>query len=427
MQRARSAVDFQSLLNPEISTAELDHIRDTLSLRTQGTPAQSPSGSSDGEMAVASLLRPNGPVPEGNQPAEGNGELPRPYKCTMCDKAFHRLEHQTRHIRTHTGEKPHACGHPGCSKRFSRSDELTRHSRIHNNPNSRRGNKTHTQHAGMIHRLQPDIMPPPQPKAIRSAPPTAMSSPNVSPPHYASYTNYAAQSSVLSPYHRSALGSQSGPDMQILARAAGKVERDSLSQHFHSHSRHYYNGGAPTRSHHISGPGLQAYHISRGSQQMPDDHDDHYHSYRMAKRSRPNSPNSTAPSSPTFSHNSLSPTPDHTPLATPAHSPRLRPIGVELQLPPFRNLNLSGHTPALAPLEPQPEGQQFSLTPPIQTPSRSSGISLTDILSRPDGAQRKLPVPRVNVHDLLGPSDGYPSGRSSGANSIVGGDLMDRF
>ncbi|KAK3319320.1 DNA-binding protein cre-1 [Apodospora peruviana] len=418
MQRTQSAVDFSNLLNPEASTE-----------RDQRQPTE-------GDMAAVGMLLPNGPLP-GGQPTETTNELPRPYKCPLCDKAFHRLEHQTRHIRTHTGEKPHACQFPGCSKKFSRSDELTRHSRIHSNPNSRRGNKGQQHHhPAMVHGMPPDMMPPPPaPKAIRSAPPTAMSSPNVSPPHYSSY-NFAP-SSGLNPYahSRASTGSQSGPEISLLARAAGQVaEREHIptSHHHypppsrHHHSYAYANTMHSSRNHL---PGLHAYHMSR-SHSHDTDQDDHYgHAYRMAKRSRPNSPNSTAPSSPTFSHDSLSPTPDHTPLATPAHSPRLRPSPF-VELPPFRSLSLQQHTtPALAPLEPAPEGQQFSLnnhSAPVAP--RSTGMSLTDIISRPDGTQRKLPVPKVAVHDLLGPSDGFNgSGRSSSSNSISGGDMMERM
>ena len=53
------------------------------------------------------------------------------HECDVCEKVFAKPSDLTRHVRTHTKEKPYECD--VCEKRFRRSSNLTTHKRIHTN------------------------------------------------------------------------------------------------------------------------------------------------------------------------------------------------------------------------------------------------------------------------------------------------------
>ena len=316
-----------------------------------------------------------------------------------------------------------------------------RHSRIHNNPNSRRGKgQQHAAaHQAAVAAVQAGLMEsasstaymmPPPPKTIsRSAPSSNIGSPNVSPPH--SFSSYSPNmGNDLAAYRSGGFNSTStSPNglsrpMDLLADAASRLEQGP-GHRSHS-SRHHLTSAYHPYGNRLPGLSQYAYSSQPMSRSHSHEEDDPY-AHRMTKKSRPGSPMSTAPPSPTFSHDSASPTPDHTPLATPAHSPRLRPHGFnDLQLPHLRHLSLNQNfVPALAPMEPQTDREQ------PYVPSQSSGLRIGDIISKPEGAQRKLPVPqvpKVAVQDLLNgpPNSGFSSGNSSATASLAGEDLSHR-
>ena len=53
----------------------------------------------------------------------------RPYPCKDCDKRFRQKSDLVRHERVHSGDRPYGC--PTCDKRFAHKGHITRHLRTH--------------------------------------------------------------------------------------------------------------------------------------------------------------------------------------------------------------------------------------------------------------------------------------------------------
>lgn len=63
------------------------------------------------------------PIPKKSQQIKT--DKPRPHICSICTRAFARLEHLKRHERSHTNEKPFQCA--ACGRCFARRDLVLRH------------------------------------------------------------------------------------------------------------------------------------------------------------------------------------------------------------------------------------------------------------------------------------------------------------
>lgn len=58
----------------------------------------------------------------------------KPFKCDFCVQTFATFAAKEQHERTHTGERPFSCDHPGCGKSFATTTSLSTSRLVHLKP-----------------------------------------------------------------------------------------------------------------------------------------------------------------------------------------------------------------------------------------------------------------------------------------------------